>query len=51
LFEKLKRSYLGDLDVNGRIILKRKRFQCANIWTGFSYLTTGSGGGLLRKRE
>ena len=43
-----ERDHLGDLGIDGRIILRRIfRNRVLGAWTGLSWLSIGRGGGLL----
>jgi hypothetical protein len=43
-----ERDYLGDTDLDGRVILRRVfRKWSVGVWTGSSWFTIGTGGGHL----
>jgi len=47
---KIFLDHLGDPGVNGRILRRIFRKWDVGVWTGYSWLRIGTGGGHLRRR-
>ena len=45
--ELKERDYMGDFDIDGRILNWIDKKQDGSVWTGLLWLRIGTGGGLL----